>query len=148
MNVEDDISNGMTEVAMEGAAKNKLISTVGYAGNENGVHHWSDISDATVEDLMRIVIEVSFQNDYLKAQIGSSRLPAVGSIDAVAKEGGDSEQLNQLHEKIKCLNKEIQEQKETQKAAEDALEHLKAQYADADSKVQELSEKLAQGWLS
>lgn len=144
MNVEDDINNGMTEVAMEGAAKNKLIGTVGYAGNENGVHHWSDISDATVEDLMRIVIELSFQNDYLKAQIGSFRLPAVGSIDAVAKEGGDSEQLNQLHEKIKCLNKEIQEQKETQKAAEDALEHLKAQYADADSKVQELSEKLAQ----
>ncbi|XP_039133435.1 protein GRIP isoform X2 [Dioscorea cayenensis subsp. rotundata] len=138
------MSNGMAEVVMEGAAKNKLIGTVGYAGNENGVHHWNVITDETDEDLTRMVIELSFQNDYLKAQIGSFNLPVLGSIDAVAKEGGDSEQLNQLHEKIKCLNKEIQEQKETQKAAEDALEHLRAQCADADSKVQGLSEKLAQ----
>ncbi|KAJ0967946.1 hypothetical protein J5N97_024863 [Dioscorea zingiberensis] len=144
------MSKGMKEVAIEGAEKTKLDGTVGHAVNENGVHHWSVITDETNEDLMRMVIELGFQNDYLKAQIGSLGWLAVGSIDpntqgaSSVEDGEDSGQVDQLHEKIKCLNKEIQEQKETQKAAEDALEHLRVAYASSDAKVQELSEKLAQ----
>ena len=53
--------------------------------------------------------------------------------------------MNRLYEKIECLNKEIQEQRKTQKAAENVLEHLWVSYSGADAKVQELSTKLVEG---
>jgi predicted ribosome quality control (RQC) complex YloA/Tae2 family protein len=57
----------------------------------------------------------------------------------------ESDIVNRLNEEIKRLEKEITEQKETQKAAEAALEHLRVAHTEADGKAQELSQKLVEG---
>lgn len=57
----------------------------------------------------------------------------------------ESEEVNRLNEEIRRLEKEISGQRETQKAAEAALEHLRVAHAEADGKAQELSKKLVEG---
>ncbi|PKA47765.1 Protein GRIP [Apostasia shenzhenica] len=104
-------------------------------------------SDGTYDQLTQIVMELSLQNDYLKAQIEGIKSQVFRSTE-VAKSDDESnsevtsEVIRQLEEKIESLNKEIQEHRQTQKAAENALEHLRVEYFEADGKVQELSSKL------
>jgi len=103
------------------------------------------------EQLTQMVMELGFQNDYLKAQMGEINDEHIRSVetskgdDGSGKVGDASDEVNRLHEKIERLNKEIQEQRETQKVAENALEHLRMSYSEADAKVQELSTKLVEG---
>ena len=57
----------------------------------------------------------------------------------------DSELVRSLKEQVEGLSREVQEQKQTQKVAEAALEHVNVSYAEADGKVQELTTKLTEG---
>ncbi|ONK55911.1 uncharacterized protein A4U43_C10F2220 [Asparagus officinalis] len=96
------------------------------------------------DELARKVMELSFQNDYLKAHIEGVKDQEVRSVEIVGGENASGHEVSRLNEEIERLKKEVVEQKETQKAAESALEHLRASYSDADAKVQELSAKLAE----
>ncbi|XP_064942543.1 protein GRIP-like isoform X2 [Musa acuminata AAA Group] len=115
---------------------------------ENGIHQNLANDEESTDELTQLVIELSFQNEYLKSEIGDLKLELCNPkplSDEERKSGphvGSLEQDSSLHEQIKCLQKEIQAQKETQMAAEDALEHLRMAYSEADGKVQELTTKL------
>lgn len=103
--------------------------------------------DGTYDQLTQIVMELSLQNDFLKAQIEGTISQDIGSVEVTKPDSGSkneeaTEIITHLQEKVNILNKEIQEQRETQKAAEEALQHLRAEYFEADAKVQELSLKL------
>ncbi|KAH0448048.1 hypothetical protein IEQ34_021848 [Dendrobium chrysotoxum] len=113
----------------------------------NGVDDVIANHNGTYDQLSQIIMELSVQNDYLKAQIEGTKSQALRSVEVAKPNNGSkddeaSEIVRQLQEKINSLNKELQEQRETQKAAENALEHLRAEYSEADGKVQELSLKL------
>ncbi|XP_077231170.1 Golgi-localized GRIP domain-containing protein isoform X2 [Tasmannia lanceolata] len=102
---------------------------------ENGVY------DVDCHDqLAQMVVELNFQNEYLKAQF--ELLKHQDLANEKGQEMVPHEHVKELHENIKSLNREIQEQRETQRAAEDALNHLRMAYSDADAKAQELSAKL------
>ncbi|RLN33944.1 protein GRIP isoform X1 [Panicum miliaceum] len=88
------------------------------------------------EELARQVMEVGLQNEYLRSQIAGAR-PAGG-----ADEG--SELVRGLKEQVEKLTREVQEQRLRREATEKALGHVNVAYAEADSKVQELTAKLAQ----
>lgn len=88
------------------------------------------------EELERVVMELGFQNDYLKSQIAA----AEGGSGAA-----ESELVKGLKEQVERLRKEVEEHKQTQKATEAALEHVNVAYAEADAKVQDLTAKLTQG---
>jgi uncharacterized small protein (DUF1192 family) len=73
--------------------------------------------------------------------------PMQNAEEPKAREGqisNESDTVNRLNEEIRRLEKEIREQKETQKAAEAALGHLRVAHAKADGKAQELSQKLVE----
>ncbi|KAK8964791.1 Protein GRIP [Platanthera guangdongensis] len=111
-------------------------STVNFE-KHNGIHDGISSPDGNHEQLTQIVMELTLQNDVLKAQI-----EGIKSQECVGKKEETSEIIAQLQEKVNSFNKEIKEHRETQKAAEEALEHLRAEYFEADAKVQELSLKL------
>lgn len=117
-------------------------------GTTDGGHRSVATLDETHDELTQMVMELSFQNDYLKAQIGTTpiQLPKPDSREdnEDGQLGKASEQVQRLHEDIERLNNEIQEQRETQKAADAALEHLRIAYSEADGKVQDLSKKLVE----
>ncbi|XP_010918236.1 protein GRIP [Elaeis guineensis] len=133
-----------------GDAYHKIDGPVANFDVENGIHEDNASPDETHDQLTQMVIELRLQNEYLKAQFGDIKSELFRSNDACTQnvENGEdkevSEQVNHLHEQIKCLNKEIQEHKETQKAADNALEHLRMSYSEADGKVQELTAKLVE----
>lgn len=56
-----------------------------------------------------------------------------------------SDNSEDLNEKIKSLNRELLEEKQTRGAAEEALKHVQTLYLEDDTKVQELSVKVAEG---
>ncbi|XP_058090665.1 protein GRIP [Magnolia sinica] len=120
----------------------------GDVDNGNGVSDVVTCLDDSQDHLVQMAIELNFQNEYLKAQfegLKNQHLQSVGSskqINASGQEEGASEHVKELHEKIRSLNREIQEQKETQTAAEGALKHLQVAYSETDAKAQELSAKL------
>lgn len=103
----------------------------------NDVHDGISSPDGNHEQLTQIVMELTLQNDFLKAQI-----EGIKSHECRGKEEETSDVITHLQEKVNSLNKEIKEHRETQKAAEEALEHLRAEYFEADAKAQELSLKL------
>ncbi|OVA19557.1 GRIP [Macleaya cordata] len=121
-----------------------------YVAKENGVCN-NILSQCDSHDqLVQMVIELNFQNEYLKAQFeGLKNLHSESSGDSkqtkeIGHEQRPSEDVNELHEKIEALNRELLEQKQTQNAAEEALKHLRAAYTEADAKAQELATKLAE----
>lgn len=134
-----------------GDAYHKIDGSVANFNVENGIREDNASPDETHDQLTQMVIELRLQNEYLKALFGDLKSELLRSNNACkqnrenSEDKEASEQVNNLHERIKCLNKEIQEHKETQKAAENALEHLRMSYSEADGKVQELTAKLAEG---
>ncbi|XP_020582387.1 protein GRIP [Phalaenopsis equestris] len=116
-------------------------------GKHNDVHDGIEIYGGTYDQLTQIVMELSLQNDYLKAQIEGAKSQALRSVEVAKPDNGSKDEeaskiIRHLQERVNSLNKEIQGQRETQKAAENALEHLRAEYSEADGKVKELSLKL------
>ncbi|KAK1272411.1 Protein GRIP [Acorus gramineus] len=97
--------------------------------------------DISHDELSHLVMELSLQNEYLKEHFKGLQAQ-FRSSDATDREYESSEEEKRLRENVRSLNREIQEQRETQRAAEDAMVHLRASHSEADSKVQELSAEL------
>lgn len=119
----------------------------------NKVYDVIACQDDSHDHLVQVVMELNYQNEYLKAQFKGLRNQHSGLSkhpNEIGKEDGASEhmnKMNELHETMTSLKREIQEHKETQNAAEDALKHLRMQYSEADARAQELSAKLIEGQL-
>ncbi|CAA0819980.1 Protein GRIP [Striga hermonthica] len=116
---------------------------------ENGYHDGNEDSSSH-DELVQMVAELGFQNEYLKSQYeglktvildsdGPDQEKAQSHDDSVL--GGD---VRQMLEEIKSLKTELIEERQTRGAAEEALKHLRAAHSDADLKVQELSTKYAE----
>ncbi|CAK7355522.1 unnamed protein product [Dovyalis caffra] len=119
---------------------------------ENGLCDDDNVLDESRhEQLVQMVIELKFQNEFLKSQLevlNNLQVKDDGSqqkAEASGQESGESADVKELREKIESLNKELNEEKQTREAAEVALEHLREEYSEADAKAQELSLKLTEG---
>ena len=118
---------------------------------ENGLSDDSQCPADTHDQLILMVTELKFQNEFLKSQFEVlSSLNSVHSDSSTPKkiggvEDGESDILKELQGRVESLNKELVIEKQTRGAAEEALKHLQTAYSEADTKVQELSEKLAEG---
>lgn len=104
-------------------------------------------SDDTQDQLMQMVVDLKFQNEYLKSHFQDLKNVHTESKAKAFDQNGTCEDSNELHEKIEALNRELVIERQTRGAAEAALEHLRAEYSEADSKSQELAAKLAEGCI-
>lgn len=118
---------------------------------ENGLY---DINPYTVDihdQLVKMVVELTFQTEYLKSHfedLKNFHSDSGGSYQekkAIMQDGTAHEDVKVLYEKIESLNRELLEERQTRGAAEEALKHLRAVYSEADANAQELSAKLAEG---
>lgn len=125
----------------------------GSSGNlplENGLSDGNQGPVDTDDQLLQMVMDLKFQNDFLKSQFeGFKNVNSVHSESSIQKgvggsEDGESDIVKELQERIQSLNKEFLEEKQTRIASEEALKHLQTAYSEADAKAQELSEKLAE----
>uniref|UniRef100_A0A6N2LY14 GRIP domain-containing protein n=2 Tax=Salix viminalis TaxID=40686 RepID=A0A6N2LY14_SALVM len=124
----------------------QLAGDVQINGNvlkENGMCDDGNVlEESTNEQLLQMVIELKFQNEFFKSQFEG--LKSQHEAEENGQESGESADVKELHEKIQSLNRELNEEKQTRGAAEIALEHLREEYSEADAKAKELSLKLAE----
>lgn len=137
----------------------KQLSDANFVSNgnvvvENGLPDDVDaVSGDTHDQLVQLVTELKFQNEFLKSQFeGLKDLQSECSVsdrqtEASEIEGGESEDVKELREMIESLKRELLEEKQTRGAAEEALKHLRMAYSEADAKAQELSANLAEGQI-
>ncbi|KAG5060915.1 hypothetical protein JHK87_001944 [Glycine soja] len=117
---------------------------------ENGLSDGNQGPADTHDQLLQMVMDLRFQNDFLKSQFeGFKNVDSVHSDSNIQKgvgglEDGESDIVKELKNKIQLLNKEFLEEKQTRIASEEALKHLQTAYSEAEAKAQELSEKLAE----
>nr|XP_027078594.1 protein GRIP-like isoform X1 [Coffea arabica] len=115
----------------------------------NGSHiREQEIGDSH-DKLVQMVVELNFQNEYLKSQLMGLKnlhLDSDGITPhketVVAQEKSDG--VKELEEQIESLRRELLEERQTRDAAEEALKHLRAVYSEADAKAQELAAQLAE----
>nr|XP_023929292.1 protein GRIP [Quercus suber]POE89660.1 protein grip [Quercus suber] len=106
--------------------------------------------DDSHDQFLQMVTELKFQNEFLKSQFedlkNSQSECSVSNRQTKANEteGGESEDVKELRQRIESLKRELLEEKQTRNAAEEALKHLTVAYSEADAKAQELSAKLAE----
>ncbi|KAK9990023.1 hypothetical protein SO802_025008 [Lithocarpus litseifolius] len=134
----------------------KQLPDTNYVSNgniavENGLtEDVNPSSDDTHDQFVQMVTELKFQNEFLKSQYedlkNSQSECSVSNQQTKANEteGGESEDVKELRERIESLKRELLEEKQTRNAAEEALKHLTVAYSEADAKAQELSAKLAE----
>ncbi|GJZ27257.1 hypothetical protein Tco_0571510 [Tanacetum coccineum] len=87
---------------------------------------------------MQMVVELKFQNEYLKSHFQDLKdvyADSAGSSVQAKEVDNDSKELK---DKIEALNEELVIERQTRGAAEATLEHLRAEYIEADAKSQEL----------
>ncbi|EOX90690.1 Golgi-localized GRIP domain-containing protein isoform 4 [Theobroma cacao] len=127
-----------------------LSETNGDLSKENGVIDGNVSSDDTHDQLLQTVTELQFENEFLKSQLKSLKNfqsehdgPSQ-QTEASSDETSVSADVKELHERIESLSRELNEEKQTRVAAEQALKHLREVYSEADAKAQELSGKLAE----
>ncbi|KAJ7953212.1 protein GRIP [Quillaja saponaria] len=162
MSREEGDIGGMVENHMEDSFKpEKQLSDTNFLNHgsnglilvENGLSDGDQGSADTQDKLLEMVMDLRFQNEYLKSQFdGFKNLQPVNSLygdftqeKAGELEVGETSMVNELHEKIESLHKELLEERQTRGAAEEALKHLQTSYSEADARAQELSAKLAEG---
>lgn len=158
MSTEEGNVGEMPEGRMEDSSlqHEKQLAEVPHGSNENlatenGLHDGTQLMESTHEQLVQMVIELRFQNDFLKSQfedlknIQSKHDETHQETGVSGQKTGEYADVKELHERIESLNRELNEEKQTRGAAEEALKHLREVYSEADAKVQELSGKLAEG---
>lgn len=116
---------------------------------ENGVSDGGLSRTDGDDQLLQTVIELGFQNEYLKSQFeGFKNFQAVDRVsDENVKGNVDEEGVRELRETVESLKKQLLEEKQTRVAAEEALKHLQVAHSEADAKAQELSVKLIEGQI-
>lgn len=123
--------------------------TEGKLVKENGLENTQDDSDSH-DKLVQMVVELNFQNEYLKTQF--ERLKSIHlDSDGPSMQKGALDSENGMHnskefvEQIESLRRELLEERQTRSAAEEALKHLRAEYSEADAKARDLNAKLSEG---
>lgn len=117
---------------------------------ENGISDGNEGSADTHDQLLQMVVDLKFQNEFLKSQFeGFSNVNNLHSDSSIQKgvggmEDEESDIVKELQERIQSLNKEFLEERQTRIASEEALKHLQMAYSDAEAKAQELSENLVE----
>ncbi|MED6136511.1 hypothetical protein PIB30_056648 [Stylosanthes scabra] len=117
---------------------------------ENGVSDSDQVPADSHDQLLEMVADLRFQNEFLKSQFEGFRdVNRVHSDLSLQREGGgpeggESDTVKELQERIKALDKELLVEKQTRLASEEALKHLQSVYSEAETKAKELSEKLAE----
>ncbi|XP_044965952.1 protein GRIP isoform X3 [Hordeum vulgare subsp. vulgare] len=137
-----------TEEESTAPVDEERADTAALTGEDEGASE--NEAERTREELERTVTELSIQNEYLKSQIAGAQQLANSAeveIGSGRDDDDDSELVRSLKEQVERLSKEVQEQKQTQKVAEAALEHVNTSYAEADVKAQELTAKLNEAQL-
>lgn len=84
------------------------------------------------DELLGMINELRLENEFLRSQFKEQAEV-------------DTSQVKQLEERLESLTREIDVEKQTRVAAEQALEHLRESYSEADAKAQEYSTKFSQG---
>lgn len=102
------------------------------AATENGSG-----DDHNHDQLLQMIAELRLENDSLRSQFN-------GLKDEVVDHKSEA-LVKQLHDQVASLSREIDVEKQTRVAAEQALEHLREAYSEADAKAQEYSTKFSQG---
>ena len=162
MEAEGGDTAGVLELeshASDDLKSEKQLPDTNYVSNgniavENGLpDDVNPSSDDTHDQFVQMVTELKFQNEFLKSQFedlkNSQSECSVSNQQTKANEteGGESEDVKELRERIESLKRELLEEKQTRNAAEEALKHLTVAYSEADAKAQELSAKLAEGQI-
>ncbi|KAK2373238.1 Golgi-localized GRIP domain-containing protein [Trifolium repens] len=117
---------------------------------ENGVSDGNEGSGDTYDQLLQMVADLRFQNEFLKSQFeGFSNVNSVSSESSIQKgiggtEDRESDIVKELQERIESLNKEFLIEKQTRIASEEALKHLQILYSDAEEKAKDLAEQLVE----
>uniref|UniRef100_A0A2P2KYN3 Protein GRIP n=1 Tax=Rhizophora mucronata TaxID=61149 RepID=A0A2P2KYN3_RHIMU len=122
----------------------------GDLAKENGLLDKSELVENTHKQLLQTVIELKFQNEFLKSQFeGLKDLQLEQDSSHQKSEVGgckdeESADMKELKDKIDSLTRQLHEEKQTRGAAEEALMHLREAYSEADARAQDLSLKLAE----
>lgn len=148
----DDISEVLENHVEDAAKPDKLIEnnheSNGDIDEESELHDSDAYTIETHDQLVQMVVEFKFQNEYLKSHfedLKNFHTNSGGSYQqtkAIEQHGRASDDVKELQENIDSLNRELSEERQTRGAAEEALKHLRAEYSEADAKAQELSAKL------
>ncbi|TVU39338.1 hypothetical protein EJB05_12751 [Eragrostis curvula] len=138
MDPEEAAAPALTQEESEGATTAVEVEAPAPAQEATVDEGGQQANGGEAEELAREVMELGLQNEYLRSQIAGAH-PA-----GAADEGSEPEVLRGLKEQVERLSREVQEQRQTREAAERALEHVNISYAEADSKVQELTAKLTE----
>lgn len=115
---------------------------------ENGSYSTEDDSNSH-NKLVQMVLELNFQNEYLKSQFEGLKNIHLDSDEPprqkepLASDNG-THNVKEYVEQIESLRRELLEERQTRNAAEEALKHLRAEYSEADAKAKELNAKLAE----
>ncbi|XP_038999759.1 protein GRIP-like [Hibiscus syriacus] len=128
----------------------QLSETNGDHSKENALINANLSSDDAHDKLLQTVTELKFENEFLKSQLEnfknsqSEHYVPSGQTNVSETETEYPTNVKELHEKIESLVRELNVEKKTRAAAEDALKHLREVYSEADAKAQELYGKLAE----
>ncbi|KAG6701816.1 hypothetical protein I3842_07G004100 [Carya illinoinensis] len=150
-----DLAGALETHAEDALRSEKHSSDMSYTSNgnlamENGLPDVNLCSNDTYDQMVQMVTDLRFQNEFLKSQFEGLRHfqsdSNVSNQQTKASEIGDGEyeDVKELREKIESLKGELLEEKQTRVAAEVALKHLTEAYSEADAKAQDLSSKLAE----
>ncbi|KAB2061719.1 hypothetical protein ES319_A10G105000v1 [Gossypium barbadense] len=128
----------------------QFSETNGDLSKENAELDANLSSDDAHDKLLQTVTELKFENEVLKSQLDSFKnfqsendVPSQ-QTNVSGKETKFSADVKELHDRIESLSRELDEEKQTRVAAEEALKHLREVYTEADAKAQDLSGKLAE----
>ncbi|CAH9105897.1 unnamed protein product [Cuscuta europaea] len=143
---EDHIKNAMEFENHHGGINDKDNSGL---TKESALHYSDQFTSDSNDDFIQMVVELNFQNEYLKYQIlglkqaHSHYIPSQLN-NIVEHEVGSNADTREFHEKMEHLEKQLLEERQTRSAAEEAVKHLQTVYLEADRKVQVLSNTLAE----
>ncbi|TYJ14298.1 hypothetical protein E1A91_A10G108800v1 [Gossypium mustelinum] len=128
----------------------QFSETNGDLSKENAELDANLSSDDAHDKLLQTVTELKFENEVLKSQLDSFKnfqsendVPSQ-QTNVSGKETKFSADVKELHDRIESLSRELDEEKQTRVAAEEALKLLREVYTEADAKAQDLSGKLAE----
>lgn len=139
---DEDVKQGKQLIDINNASEEILW-------RENG----SDLRDPSdsYDEFAQMVVELRLQNEYLKSQYeGVTTFIADFCSGEPARQmeeghlGSGLNDVKDLSQQIESLRRELDEEKQTRGAAEEALKHLRAEYSEADAKTQELNARLAE----
>lgn len=115
-------------------------------GDSNGDLALENGSSGDAHDqLVQMVTELKFQNEFLKSQIEGFQSLKQEEPSVEEGGGGGSEEVEQLRRSVESLSAQLEEEKQTRTSAEVALKHLREEHLEADSRAQDLAAKLAEG---